>query len=132
MICNSLKWVNKTKLINLIFGSALFFPARHLHSFVMDSSDDIGNLNHIVKAVALNDGPAPDGSVGQKETPPTDMLRFFFYICFLLLLHLHLWAYLIHLSSKISVQDSLFPSVSRSYKSTSSLFIITEITVFSE
>ncbi|XP_035514708.1 centromere protein H [Morone saxatilis] len=41
----------------------------------MDSSDNVGNLNHMVEAVVLNDGPAPDGSTGQKDTSPTDMLR---------------------------------------------------------
>ncbi|XP_023269422.1 centromere protein H isoform X2 [Seriola lalandi dorsalis] len=28
-----------------------------------------------MEAVALNDGPAPDGSSGQRDTPPADMLR---------------------------------------------------------
>ncbi|XP_044052704.1 centromere protein H [Siniperca chuatsi] len=41
----------------------------------MDSSDNVGNLNHMVEAVALDDGPAPDSSTGQKDTSPADMLR---------------------------------------------------------
>ncbi|XP_075955564.1 centromere protein H [Anarhichas minor] len=41
----------------------------------MDPSEDVGNLDHPVEAVALNYGPAPDGSTGQKDTPPADMLR---------------------------------------------------------
>ncbi|KAM7416442.1 hypothetical protein PAMA_018481 [Pampus argenteus] len=39
----------------------------------MDPSDDMEN--HIVKTVSLNYDPAPNGSAGQTETPPTDMLR---------------------------------------------------------
>ncbi|XP_049435007.1 centromere protein H [Epinephelus fuscoguttatus] len=38
----------------------------------MDPSDNVGKLNHMVEAVALNDGPAPDSSTGQK---PADLLR---------------------------------------------------------
>ncbi|XP_074494280.1 centromere protein H [Sebastes fasciatus] len=41
----------------------------------MDPSDNDGNLSHIVEAVAMNDGPAPDNSTGQKDTSPADMLR---------------------------------------------------------
>ncbi|XP_037632910.1 centromere protein H [Sebastes umbrosus] len=41
----------------------------------MDPSDNAGNLSHIVEAVAMNDGPAPDNSTGQKDTSPADMLR---------------------------------------------------------
>ncbi|XP_023145639.2 centromere protein H isoform X1 [Amphiprion ocellaris] len=41
----------------------------------MDSSGSDGSLNHKLEAVALNDGPAPDNSTGQKETSPVDMLR---------------------------------------------------------
>ncbi|XP_045891768.1 centromere protein H isoform X2 [Micropterus dolomieu] len=41
----------------------------------MESSDNMGNFNHMVEAVALNDVPAPDGSTGQKDTSPADMLR---------------------------------------------------------
>ncbi|KAM7019061.1 centromere protein H [Tautogolabrus adspersus] len=41
----------------------------------MDPSDTVGNLNHMVEAVALNGAPAPDSSTGQKDTSPVDMLR---------------------------------------------------------
>ncbi|GAA6222157.1 centromere protein H [Lates japonicus] len=41
----------------------------------MDPSDNVGNLNHTMEAVGLNDGPVPNGSTGQKDTSPTDMLR---------------------------------------------------------
>ncbi|KAM3611141.1 uncharacterized protein V6R79_013992 [Siganus canaliculatus] len=41
----------------------------------MDPSDGVGNLNHMVEAVVLNDGSVPDNATGQKETPPGDMLR---------------------------------------------------------
>ncbi|XP_040899127.1 centromere protein H [Toxotes jaculatrix] len=41
----------------------------------MDPTDSVGNLNHTMEAVALNDGAAPDCSTGQKDTSPTDMLR---------------------------------------------------------
>ncbi len=49
---------------------------------MMDLPDNVGNLNHMVEAVALNDGAAPDSSAGQKDTSPADMLRFFHHICF--------------------------------------------------
>ncbi|XP_029295233.1 centromere protein H [Cottoperca gobio] len=39
----------------------------------MDPSDNVGNLNHMVEAVALT--PAPDCSTAQKDTSPADMLR---------------------------------------------------------
>ncbi|XP_008279691.1 centromere protein H [Stegastes partitus] len=45
------------------------------HCFPMDSSGNEGNLNRKMKTVALNDGPAPDISTGQKEMSPGDMLR---------------------------------------------------------
>ncbi|CAJ1068881.1 centromere protein H [Xyrichtys novacula] len=51
------------------------FPERHLPCFVMDPSDIMGNLNHMVGAVRLNGAPAPDHTTGQKETSPADMLR---------------------------------------------------------
>ncbi|XP_071755892.1 centromere protein H [Centroberyx gerrardi] len=41
----------------------------------MDPSDDVGNLGLTVEAVVLKDRPAPEGSSGQKDTSPTDMLR---------------------------------------------------------
>ncbi|TKS78816.1 Centromere protein H [Collichthys lucidus] len=41
----------------------------------MDSSNNMGALNHMVKAVTLNDSPAADSSSGQKHTSLTDMLR---------------------------------------------------------
>ncbi|XP_059193506.1 centromere protein H [Centropristis striata] len=41
----------------------------------MDQSDSVGNFDHLVEAVALNDSPAPHNSTEQKETSPTDMLR---------------------------------------------------------
>lgn len=58
----------------------------------MDPSDNDGNLSHIVEAVAMNDGPAPDNSTGQKDTSPADMLRFSLHICFntsILMFHPH-------------------------------------------
>ncbi|XP_068559737.1 centromere protein H isoform X2 [Cebidichthys violaceus] len=55
--------------------SELICPDRHRHCVVMDPSDDVGNLDHTVEAVALNYGSAPDGSTGQKDAPPADMLR---------------------------------------------------------
>ncbi|KAM9743422.1 centromere protein H [Menidia menidia] len=41
----------------------------------MDSSDDMGSLNHLVETEAQNDNPVPEGSSGQKDASPTDMLR---------------------------------------------------------
>ncbi|XP_070690360.1 centromere protein H [Pempheris klunzingeri] len=41
----------------------------------MDPSDNVGNMNHAVEDVALNDAPARDSSSGQKETSPVDVLR---------------------------------------------------------
>ncbi|XP_022613836.1 centromere protein H isoform X1 [Seriola dumerili] len=41
----------------------------------MDPSNNAVHLNHRMEAVALNDGPAPDGSSGQRDTSPADMLR---------------------------------------------------------
>ncbi|XP_034728506.1 centromere protein H [Etheostoma cragini] len=41
----------------------------------MDPSDNMGALNHMVEAVALDNGPAPDSSTGQKDALPNDMLR---------------------------------------------------------
>ncbi|KAE8292276.1 Centromere protein H [Larimichthys crocea] len=41
----------------------------------MDSSNNMGTLNHMVKTVTLSDCPAADSSSGQKDTSLTDMLR---------------------------------------------------------
>ncbi|XP_073323020.1 centromere protein H [Pagrus major] len=39
----------------------------------MDPSDNVGNLNHMMEGVVLDNGSAPDGR--QKDTSPADMLR---------------------------------------------------------
>ncbi|XP_026200122.1 centromere protein H [Anabas testudineus] len=41
----------------------------------MDPSDHMGDLNHNMQAVVLNDGSAPEGSTRQRNTSPVDMLR---------------------------------------------------------
>ncbi|XP_056275011.1 centromere protein H isoform X2 [Pseudoliparis swirei] len=48
---------------------------RHRHCCVMDPSDNAGSRQPTVEAVALSYGPAPDGSTGQKDAQPADMLR---------------------------------------------------------
>lgn len=60
----------------------LVFIFRHQQWFMMDPSDNVENLNHRVEAVALSDGSACDSSNGQKDTTPSDMLRFFPNACF--------------------------------------------------
>lgn len=42
----------------------------------MESPNQVVNPGHTPEAVALNDGPAPENSGGQKDTTLTDMLRF--------------------------------------------------------
>ncbi|XP_068460879.1 centromere protein H isoform X2 [Clinocottus analis] len=41
----------------------------------MDPSDNVGNLHHMAQPVALSYSPAPEGSTGQNDAPPADMLR---------------------------------------------------------
>jgi len=48
----------------------------------MDPSDNAGSRQPTVEAVALSYGPAPDGSTGQKDAQPADMLRFYIRISF--------------------------------------------------
>ncbi len=50
---------------------------------MMDPSDKVGNLNHMVEAVVLNDGSAPDSS-GQRDTSFADMLRYFHVLSLIL------------------------------------------------
>lgn len=48
----------------------------------MDPSGNIGNLNHKMEAVALNNGSSPDGAAIQRNTSAVDMLRFSMHIHF--------------------------------------------------
>ncbi|KAF3695872.1 Centromere protein H [Channa argus] len=41
----------------------------------MEPLDNIGNLNHEMEAVAINDVSTPEGSTTQRNTSPVDMLR---------------------------------------------------------
>ncbi|KAK2837356.1 hypothetical protein Q5P01_014568 [Channa striata] len=41
----------------------------------MEPLDTMGNINHQMEAVALNDGSAPESSSRQRNTSPVDMLR---------------------------------------------------------
>ncbi|XP_030271980.1 centromere protein H [Sparus aurata] len=41
----------------------------------MDPSDNVGNLNHMMEGVVLDNGSTSDGSPKQKDTSPADMLR---------------------------------------------------------
>ncbi|KAM8760032.1 centromere protein H [Acanthopagrus schlegelii] len=41
----------------------------------MDPSDSVGNLNHMMEGVGLDNGSASDGSPRQKDTSSADMLR---------------------------------------------------------
>lgn len=51
----------------------LLFVSTDTFALVMDSSSDMGNLNHMVETVSLND--APDSSIEQ-DASPLDILRF--------------------------------------------------------
>lgn len=44
----------------------------------MDLREDVESLNNEVDALLLNDGPANDGSSGQKDATASDMLRFLY------------------------------------------------------
>ncbi|XP_029367064.1 centromere protein H [Echeneis naucrates] len=41
----------------------------------MDPPDNVGNIDHMMEAEALNDSPTPEGSHGQKDASHADMLR---------------------------------------------------------
>lgn len=63
-------WIRSSNLRSTL----MFCPSRHPHCFLMEPSDDVGELNPVMEDVY-----SPHGSAGQQDSLP-DMLRFFFFL----------------------------------------------------